>query len=102
MLLDNALKYSEGEGAVEVCLKQQRKLCLLTVTSPGTPLTRQQQKDVFKRFYRVDPARSRCGSYGLGLAIAQEIVRSHRGIIRAQGKDGHNTFLVALPTCQKP
>ena len=102
VLLDNALKYSEGEGAVEVCLKQQRKLCLLTVTSPGTPLTRQQQKDVFKRFYRADPARSRCGSYGLGLAIAQAIVRSHRGIIRAQGKDGHNTFLVALPTCQKP
>ena len=102
VLLDNALKYSEGEGAVEVCLKQQRKLCLLTVTSPGTPLTRQQQKDVFKRFYRADPARSRCGSYGLGLAIAQEIVRSHRGIIRAQGKDGRNTFLVALPTCRKP
>lgn len=102
VLLDNALKYSEGEGAVEVCLKQQRKLCLLTVTSPGTPLTRQQQKDVFKRFYRADPARSRCGSYGLGLAIAQEIVRSHRGTVRAQGKDGHNTFLVALPTCRKP
>ena len=102
VLLNNALKYSEGEGAVEVCLKQQRKLCLLTVTSPGTPLTRQQQKDVFKRFYRVDPARSRCGSYGLGLAIAQEIVRSHRGTVRAQGKDGRNTFLVALPTCRKP
>ena len=102
VLLDNALKYSEGDGAVEVCLKQQRKLCLLTVTSPGTPLTRQQQKDVFKRFYRADPARSRCGSYGLGLAIAQEIVRSHRGTVRAQGKDGRNTFLVALPTCRKP
>jgi len=102
VLLDNALKYSEGPGAVEICLKQQRKGCLLTVTSPGEPLTRQQQKDVFKRFYRVDPARSRCGSYGLGLAIAAEITANHRGTIRAQGKDGHNTFLVALPTCRKP
>lgn len=102
VLLDNALKYSEGDGAVEVSLKRQRSSCLLTVTSPGKPLTRQQQKDVFKRFYRADPARSRCGSYGLGLAIAAEIAANHRGTIRAQGKDGHNTFLVSLPTCRIP
>ena len=102
VLLDNALKYSEGPGAVEVALKPLRKGCLLTVTSPGKPLTRQQQKDVFKRFYRVDPARSRNGSYGLGLPIAAEITANHRGTIRAQGKEGHNTFLVALPTCRKP
>ena len=102
VLLDNALKYSEGEGAVEVCLKQQRKLCLLTVTSPGTPLTRQQQKDVFKRFYRADPARSCRGSYGLGLPIAAEIAANHRGTIRVQSREGRNTFLVALPTCRKP
>ena len=101
VLLDNALKYSEGEGAVEVALKLQRNSCLLTVTSPGTPLTRQQQKDVFKRFYRADPARSRCDSYGLGLPIAAEIATNHRGTIRAQGKDGHNTFLVVLPTYRK-
>ena len=102
VLLDNALKYSEGPGAVEIGLKPLRKGCLLTVTSPGKPLTRQQQKDVFKRFYRVDPARSRNGSYGLGLPIAAEITANHRGTIRAQGKEGHNTFLVALPTCRKP
>ena len=101
-LLDNALKYSEGEGAVEVTLKRHRRSCQLSVTSPGEPLTRQQQKDVFKRFYRVDPARSRCGSYGLGLPIAAEIAANHRGAIRAQGKDGHNTFLVSLPTCKIP
>ena len=102
VLLDNALKYSEGPGAVEVCLKQYRRSCQLSVTSPGQPLTRQQQKDVFKRFYRADSARSRCGSYGLGLAIAAEITANHRGSIRAQGKDGHNTFLVVLPICRKP
>ena len=75
---------------------------MLTVTSPGQPLTRQQQKDVFKRFYRADPARSCRGSYGLGLSIAAEIASNHRGTIRAQGKDGHNMFLVSLPTCKLP
>ena len=39
---------------------------------------------------------------GLGLAIAAEIAANHRGTIRAQGKDGHNTFLVSLPTCRIP
>lgn len=101
VLLDNALKYSEGEGTVEVTLKSQGSACLLSVSSPGTPLTRQQQKDVFKRFYRVDPARSQNGSYGLGLAIAQEIVHIHRGSIWAQGKDRFNTFFVLLPLCAR-
>lgn len=102
VLLDNALKYSEGDGAVELTLKSQGSACLLTVTSPGVPLTRQQQRDVFKRFYRVDPARSRNGSYGLGLSIAQQIVHIHRGSIRAQGKDGANSFVVTLPMCARP
>lgn len=102
VLLDNALKYSEGEGAVEVGLKQLRNGCLLTVSSPGAALSRQQQKDIFKRFYRADPARPCRGSYGLGLSIAAEIAANHRGTIRVQSREGRNTFLVALPTCQKP
>ena len=102
VLLDNALKYSEGEGAVEVGLKQLRNSCLLTVSSPGAALSRQQQKDIFKRFYRADPARSCRGSSGLGLPIAAEIAANHRGTIRVQSREGRNTFLVALPTCRKP
>jgi len=102
VLLDNALKYSQGPGPVELSLKAQGGSCQLAVTSPGQALTAQQQKDVFKRFYRGDAARSSGGGYGLGLAIAQGVVNTHRGTIRAQGEDGHNTFLVALPTCQKP
>ena len=97
VLLDNALKYSEGEGAVEVGLKSQGSTCLLSVTSPGEPLKRQQQRDVFKRFYRVDPARSRNGSYGLGLPIAQRIVQLHRGRIRALARERGNCFQVVLP-----
>lgn len=101
VLLDNALKYSEGEGDVAVTLKSQGSACLLSVTSPGEPLTRQQQRDVFKRFYRVDPVRSQTGSHGLGLSIAQEIVHIHRGSIWAQGKDHSNTFFVRLPLCAR-
>ena len=97
ILLDNALKYSTPGGTVRMQLDSRGCQCCLRVSSPGETLTAQQCRDIFKRFYRVDPARSRTGSYGLGLAIAQQMVSAHRGKIWAEGKDGVNTFYVNLP-----
>lgn len=51
----------------------------------------------FKRFYRVEKARSRAGSFGLGLSIAESIVLSHGGKIWAESKNGINSFYVQLP-----
>ena len=58
-------------------------------------MTKQQCADIFKRFYRTDAARSRDGSYGLGLSIAQKIVENHGGRIWAQPAIGGNTFTIA-------
>lgn len=96
ILLDNGCKYAAQGTQVELTLQASRKHCILQVRSRGETLTPQQCKDVFKRFYRVDEARSKSGSYGLGLSIAQGIVREHGGKIWAQGKDGVNTFFVSL------
>ena len=97
ILLDNARKYSTPGGVVRLTLRTQGRQAVLSVASPGTALTAQQCKDIFRRFYRVDEARSRDGSYGLGLSIAERIVSDHRGRIWAEGKDGTNTFFVSLP-----
>ena len=97
ILLDNALKYSAPGGTVTVTLECHGNQCTLSVASPGEPLTARQCRDIFKRFYRVDPARRRNGSYGLGLAIAERVVTDHRGRIRAEGRDGGNVFYVNLP-----
>ena len=98
ILLDNGLKYAAPGGTVRLDLRSQgRNQCLLRVSSPGAALTAKQCKDIFRRFYRVDEARSMNHSYGLGLAIAQRIVNDHRGKIWAESKEGVNTFFVSLP-----
>ena len=66
------------------------------------PLTRQERQDVFKRFYRADPARAREGSCGLGLSIARSIAAAHRGRIWAESGPAGNVFLIRLPVCPGP
>ena len=104
ILLDNAQKYSSEHGHTWVSLKRQdTKHCLLTVANEGAPISAKELKNVFKRFYRADTARERTGSYGLGLSIAESIVKAHRGKIWAESRDGINTFGVQLPiTSEKP
>ena len=98
ILLDNARKYSQEGGATQVCLKRRGKShCLLTVANQGEPISPEALANLFKRLYRADPARSRNGSYGLGLAIAESIVNRHRGKIWAESQNGINTFYVELP-----
>ena len=98
--LDNARKYTTPGGTVLVRLTRQGRYGVLSVSGPGKELSPQERRDVFKRFYRVDPAREGEGSYGLGLSIAQEIVTAHGGRIWAEGGGGRNTFLIRLPLCR--
>ena len=97
VLLDNALKYGTPGGMVSVDLACGGRHCLLSVTSPGEPISREDLKNIFKRFYRADRARAMNGSYGLGLSIAESIVEAHRGEIWAESENGWNRFLIRLP-----
>lgn len=97
VLLDNALKYSTPNGMVSVDLTQSGHICTLAVSSPGEPISKDDLKNIFKRFYRADKARAMNGSYGLGLAIAESVVAAHKGKIWAESEGGYNTFFVQLP-----
>ena len=98
ILLDNAQKYSYTDTAVSLKLQRVgRSVCLLTVTNIGDEISSDDLKNIFKRFYRVDSARSMNQSYGLGLSIAQTIVEAHKGKIWAESREGVNTFHVQLP-----
>lgn len=97
ILLDNASKYASPDSKVTVTLEKQGRYCILSVDNLGEHLSREELKNVFKRFYRIDKARSMNQSYGLGLSIAQSIVSEHRGKIWAESQNGVNTFRVLLP-----
>lgn len=95
ILLDNGAKYSSPQGTVTLRAQGQGKHCIFSVSSPGDPISHEDLKNIFKRFYRIDKARTG-GSYGLGLAIAQSIVIEHGGKIWAESSNGINTFFVQL------
>lgn len=100
ILLDNACKYSRDNSTVSLSLTASGpKEILLLVTSEGPPLTKEEQKQIFLRFYRTNPSRSGPPGYGLGLAIASDIAAEHHGKIGVQSDgSGRNTFSVRLPS----
>lgn len=95
ILLDNALVHSPEGATVRAVLERQGQSALLTVTNPGD-LSDEDCQKIFRRFYRVDAARSG-GGYGLGLPIAQGIVRDHGGKIHAESQNGLVVLSAQLP-----
>lgn len=85
ILLDNAVKYCDegGEIRVEVC---QHRHPVMIVENTYAQVGQLELDRLFDRFYRADKARTFSGSFGVGLSIAQSIVRSHRGSIHAYRK----------------
>ena len=95
--LDNARKYASG-GTVAVRLFRCGKgRCRLSVSNAGDALSPQALRQIFDRFSRADAARTRDGSFGLGLSIAQAIAQAHGGSVWAESDGGVNTFFAELP-----
>lgn len=95
ILLDNAIKHSKEKGTIKVTLKEVNKSTLLEVTNEGEGIPLGEEEKIFERFYRSDKSRERSNSrYGLGLAIAKNIVTNHNGEISAKSKDGYTTFKI--------
>lgn len=101
ILLDNAMKYSHPDTAVKISLERHGTHAMLSVENHGDTMSKEDLKNIFKRFYRVDKARSMNHSYGLGLSIAENIVKEHNGKIKAESLDGINRFTVKLPVISK-
>jgi two-component system OmpR family sensor kinase len=110
-LTENAIKFTEA-GGVSLAVVRDKSRVRVTVSDTGPGIPAGSLPHVFERFYRADPARSRnVEGTGLGLAVVRNIVRVHRGEIRAEslGPGGANgagggtrsgpgaTFVITLP-----
>ncbi len=98
-LLDNAVKYTEPGGTVEVSVRANNGRAIICVRDTGIGIPPADRDRIFERFYRVDRARSReSGGTGLGLSIVKHIVEAHRGTVTVDSRLGQgSTFTVALP-----
>ena len=95
ILIDNAIKHCEGKKKVLVNLYQNNKQTILEVNNTGKPIAKEDEEKIFERFYKVDTSRNRnSNNYGLGLAIAKNIVERHNGKISASSNDGYTTFKI--------
>jgi len=99
-LLSNAVKFTPKGGKITVQFKDQRKgKVLISVSDTGIGIPEEKQGKIFDRFYQVESSESRrYGGFGLGLAIAQDIIKGHGGRIRVTSRSGHGTeFSFSLP-----
>ena len=98
-LLDNAIKYTPAGGVIMLKLEVKSRRIFITVKDTGIGIPEADLTHIFARFYRVDKARTRqSGGFGLGLAIAQQIIHAHGGKISVESKVGKGTaFQICLP-----
>ncbi|MFW6319044.1 MAG: sensor histidine kinase [Bacillota bacterium] len=97
-LIKNAIAYTD-EGSVHVSGKIHDLLYEIKVIDTGIGIPEDEHEKVFKRFYRVDEARSRAsGGSGLGLSIIKNVVKKHQGTLSLDSEPGiGSTFIVNLP-----
>lgn len=99
ILLDNAIKHTPADGQVSLEMKDLNNIVEIIVTDNGEGIEKEHLEKIFERFYRVDKSRFRQnGSTGLGLSIAEWIVKGHGGTIKVTSSPGiKTTFLITLP-----
>jgi PAS domain S-box-containing protein len=99
-LLSNAFKFTfEGEIAVELRCSADQRSAELTVRDSGVGVPQSELPRLFERFHRIEGQRSRSfeGS-GIGLALVQELVKLHGGVIHVESELGKGTaFTVSIP-----
>lgn len=98
-LADNALKYTNVNGQIDVVLSATNKTISYKITNTGPGIPHEKISKIFDRFYKVDESHKENGnSYGLGLSIAKSIANSLGGDIKCTSEiDKYTTFEVTLP-----
>lgn len=98
-LLDNAVKYSIGSPELKLITEQTKDQFILIVSDKGIGMSRDEQKHIFDRFFRVESGNiHNIKGHGLGLSYSRGIIEAHGGRIEVESERGHGSkFYVYLP-----
>ena len=93
ILFDNALKYTDEDGVIELTISANDRNLFLKVSDNGPGISTADKKKIFDRFYRVDKARTRqTGGFGLGLSLAKQITEALKGTIAVKDNKPKGTI----------
>lgn len=93
-LCDNAIRYNNKGGKVEVKIYSKAERNILIVKDTGIGISKKDQERIFERFYRVDKSRSKLtGGTGLGLAIVKHIVAQHKAELHIESEVDKGTMI---------
>lgn len=101
-LVDNAVKYSLQGGMIRCGLTTHKGAAIFRIANTGFEIPEADRERIFDRFSRVESSRARghagIGGHGLGLSLAREIARAHRGGLTIEASDpGWIVFQITLP-----
>jgi signal transduction histidine kinase len=100
-LLDNALKYSSCEAAVEIEMQEESGILTVDITDHGEGIAVEEQTRIFERFFRSPSIKNQIPGSGLGLSIAHRIVQAHGGELTVSSQPGQTTFRITLPVLKQ-
>lgn len=100
ILIDNAITYTPPGGSITVRSDRKSGMDVIAVMDTGIGISQEDQQHIFDRFYRADPARTRAGGgAGLGLSIANELMKAHGGRIEVESTlHTGSTFTMVFPS----
>jgi len=100
IFLDNAVKYSANDKKIWLTGEVSKRNVSITIKDEGAGIKKQDLPFIFNRFYQANQARNKDSDmgYGLGLAIAKQIIEQHHGTISVESAEGvGTTFRLKLP-----
>lgn len=96
-LCDNAIRYNNPGGSVDVQTYAREGHTCLVVKDTGIGISREHQERIFERFYRVDKSRSKStGGTGLGLAIVKHIIAKSHAELELESEPGKGTTICVI------
>lgn len=98
IILGNAVSYTPESGVIEINYSVSADRHKITISDSGSGISDEDKLHIFERFYRADRSREDRSHFGLGLAIAMEIIKLHNGKITVSDSPlGGASFIITLP-----